>query len=133
MKFVNGTPRQGLLHWTGSFCKKKAFHIHKDGPDAKNRKKNGQKTSKKGVFSSPSSQLAEFLPKRVDSFGEKSSLVSNELAHLRKTEFGPKRAGSFGYKLDFPHMSQLIWGKTQLAGWTGKNMFFWGGFPHFAH
>ena len=37
------------VFWIGSFCKK-AFYIQKDGPEAKNRRKNGQKPSNKGVF-----------------------------------------------------------------------------------
>ena len=39
---------------------KKACYIQKDGPEAKIRRKNWQKPSKKGVFSSPSYQLDEF-------------------------------------------------------------------------
>ena len=40
--------RQGLLDWF--FLQKKACYIQKDGPEAKIRRKNWQKPSKKGVF-----------------------------------------------------------------------------------
>ena len=52
------TAREGQLD--RFFFAKMAFHIQIVSEKAKNWTKNGQKPSKKGVFSSPSDQLAEF-------------------------------------------------------------------------
>ena len=47
------------VNWTDFFAKM-TFHIQIVSEKAKNLTKNGQKPSKKGVFSSPSDELAEF-------------------------------------------------------------------------
>ena len=52
------TAREGQLD--RFFFAKKAFHIQIVSEKAKNWTKNGQKKPKKGGFSSPSDQLAEF-------------------------------------------------------------------------
>ena len=81
--FVNdtSTARKGLFDWF--FLQKRHFMytipVQKQGTG----RKMGKKPPKKVFFFCPSSQLAEFLPKRAGSFGEKSSLVPNELVHLR--------------------------------------------------
>ena len=58
--FVNGAPmaREGQLD--RFFFAKTAFHIQIVSEKAKNRTKNGQKLSKKGVFFIPHDQLAQF-------------------------------------------------------------------------
>ena len=61
--------RPDKVYWSGSFCKKKAFYVYKDSPEAKNRTKNGQKPPKK-VFFWPLRPAGQCVPKRGEIFGK---------------------------------------------------------------
>ena len=76
--FVSVVPAANKKQARPVFFSKYPCHVHKEGPEAKNRTKNGQKPSKKGVFTGPSGQLAEFGTKRAGSI----SLDPNEPACL---------------------------------------------------
>ena len=63
--FAIGGPKAREGQLDRFFFAKMAFHIQIVSEKAKNWTKNGQKPSKKGGFSSPSDQLADFEPVKI--------------------------------------------------------------------